>query len=303
MTVHPFRNLGLKALATALAVAMWLMVSREAVVERSLRVPLEYQNIPDGIEIVGSPPSSVDVRVRGTSSLLGRVEPGDVIATLDLKAARPGERLFHIAPADVRVPMGVQVNQISPQPLSLAFERTISKVVPVVPQLPGTPAQGFAVGVVAVVPARVEVTGPESHVRDLTRVTTEPISLDGAREPLRERVALGVEDPAVRLASVRSAEVAVEIVAQAIERTFTGVVVQPMNAVPSRLPQIVPPDVTVLVRGDRDVLAELAPGAVLVYVDLAGLGRGIYTLPVKAVEADGFAVVRTEPETVSVRIR
>jgi hypothetical protein len=211
MTVHPFRNLGLKALATALAVAMWFMVSSDAVVERSLRVPLEYQNIPDGLEIVGSPPSSVDVRVRGTSSLLGRVEPGDVIATLDLAAARPGERLFHIAPADVRVPMGVQVNQISPQPLSLAFERTISKVVPVVPELSGTPAQGFAVGAVAVVPLRVEVTGPESHVRGLTRVTTEPISLDGAREPLRERVALGVEDPAVRLAAVRSAEVAVEI--------------------------------------------------------------------------------------------
>ena len=303
MTVHLFRNLGLKALAAALAVAMWLMVSRDAVVERSLRVPLEYQNIPEGLEIVGNPPSSVDVRVRGTSSLLGRIEPGDVIATLDLKTGRAGERFFPIAPDEVRVPMGVQVTQISPQPIALQFDRTLSKVVPVVPQLPGTPVLGYVVGTVIADPPRVEVIGPESHVQLLTRVTTEPISVEGARQSLREQVTLGVEDPAVRLTSVRTAEVSVEIVPAAIERTLTGVVVQPMNATRSSRATIIPPDVTVVLRGDRDALAALSPGAVLIYVDLADLGRGTYALPVRAVEADGFAVVRTEPDTVSVRIR
>jgi YbbR domain-containing protein len=303
MSVHPFRNLGLKALAAALAVAMWLMVSRDAVVERSLRVPLEFQNIPDGLEVVGSPPSNVDVRVRGTSSLLGRVEPGDVIATLDLKTARAGERLFHLAPDDVRAPTGVQVTQISPQPVSLAFERTLSKIVPVVPQLPGNPAIGYAVGAVTANPPRVEVIGPESRVQLLTRATTEPIPIEGVRQSLREKVTLGLDDPAVRLRSVRAAEVTVEIVQAAIERTLAGVTVQPMNAARASRTTIVPPDVTVVLRGDRNVLAALSPGAVLIYVDLADLGRGSYMLPVKAVEADGFAVVRTEPDTVSVRIR
>src|SRR5512138_629976 len=96
MAYHPFRHLGLKVLAIALAVLLWLTVAGEHVVERSVRVPLEFRNIPQQLEIVGDPPSSVDVRLRGSSALLSRLEPGEIVAVLDLSAARPGSRLFHL---------------------------------------------------------------------------------------------------------------------------------------------------------------------------------------------------------------
>jgi hypothetical protein len=35
-----------------------------SIVERSLRVPLEFRNIPEALEIVGNPPDTVDVRLR-----------------------------------------------------------------------------------------------------------------------------------------------------------------------------------------------------------------------------------------------
>jgi len=47
---------------------------------------------------VGDAPSNVDVRVRGASSTLGQLAPGDVVAVLDLSVARAGRRLFHLAP-------------------------------------------------------------------------------------------------------------------------------------------------------------------------------------------------------------
>ena len=61
MRYHPFRHLGLKILAIALASLLWLTVAGEHVVERSLRVPLEFRNIPEALEIVGNPPDTVDV--------------------------------------------------------------------------------------------------------------------------------------------------------------------------------------------------------------------------------------------------
>ena len=82
MRYHPFRHLGLKALAVLLASVLWFTVAGEHIVERSLRVPLEFRNIPDAMEIVGNAPDSVDVRVRGASAVLSRVQPGEIMAVL-----------------------------------------------------------------------------------------------------------------------------------------------------------------------------------------------------------------------------
>src|SRR5437868_11089257 len=98
MRYHPFRHYGHKGLAIALATLLWVTVAGEHVVERSLRVPLEFRNIPTQLEIVGSPPDNVDVRVRGSSALLSRVQPGEIVAMLDLSAARAGSRLFTFGP-------------------------------------------------------------------------------------------------------------------------------------------------------------------------------------------------------------
>src|SRR6185295_19648747 len=96
MAYHPFRHLGLKVLAIALATLLWLTVAGEHIVERSLRVGLEFRNLPPQLEIVGDPPTSVDVRLRGSSALLSRIEPREIVAVLDLGTARPGPRMFHL---------------------------------------------------------------------------------------------------------------------------------------------------------------------------------------------------------------
>ena len=44
-----------------------------------------------------SRPIVVDVRVRGSSGALGRIATGELVAVLDLRSARPGQRLFHLA--------------------------------------------------------------------------------------------------------------------------------------------------------------------------------------------------------------
>ena len=90
MVYHPFRHLGLKILAIALATLLWLTVAGEHIVERSMRVPLEFRNIPPQLEITGDPPGTVEVRLRGSSAVLGRLDPGEIVAVLDLddRAAR-----------------------------------------------------------------------------------------------------------------------------------------------------------------------------------------------------------------------
>src|SRR6266403_3110611 len=88
----PFRHLGLKVLSLGLALLLWMVVSGEETVERGLRVPLELQQVPAGLELTGEVPATVDVRVRGASGTLSRVGTGDVVAVLDLRSARSGRR-------------------------------------------------------------------------------------------------------------------------------------------------------------------------------------------------------------------
>lgn len=207
------RDLPLKLLALALAVGLWLIVAREPVVERHLEVPLGIQNVPAGLELV-EVPDAVAVRVRGASSIVSGLGPGDVMAILDLTGEHPGpRRLFDMLSAGrLQVPFGVEVTRVVPPTVAVSLERTGSpRAVPIVPEIEGEPADGFVVATISTVPPGVEVVGPERRLSQLAEALTEPISIAGASERVRATVAVAVEDPLLRLVGSRSAEVTVDI--------------------------------------------------------------------------------------------
>lgn len=212
MAYNPFRNFWLKFLAVLIAAGLWFIVAGEHVAERSLRVPLEFRNVPDGMEIVGDPPATVDVRLRGSSGILSRLEPGEVTVMLDLGNARRGMRLFHFQADQVDRPFGVEVVQVQPPTLSLDLEPTSTKQVPVVPALEGEPAPGYRVQAVRSDPAMVDILGPEDHVKQVTEATTEPVPIEGATSYIRDVVTIGLVRSTVRLKEPQSARVTVEIV-------------------------------------------------------------------------------------------
>ena len=300
---NPFRNLGLKLLALALATVLWLTLAGEHIVERSLRVPLEFRNIPDALEIVGNAPDSVDVRLRGSSAVLSRVQPGEIVAMIDLATARAGSRLFHIRADEVRAPYGIDVAQVVPATLALELEKSARRQVPVVPAIEGDPAPGFVVGRVTADPPSVEIVGPESRVRQVAEATTEPVSVKEARSRVRDGVTIGVVDASVRLVQAQSAQVAVDIWPAPVERQVNDVPVRYRNLGTGLRANLSPQLVRVAVRGAKDALAALRADSVEAFVDLAGLGSGRYNLRVQVDPSENFGVVQIEPAVVSVVIR
>ena len=222
----PFRHIGLKLLALGLGVLLWMVVSGEATVERVLRVPLELQQFPAGLELQTEAPSTVELRVRGGSGTLSRLSQADIVAVVDLHGARAGQRLFHVTPEQVRVPFGVEIVQITPSTVALVFEISSSKLVRVVPAYDGKPAPGFIVGKVTSVPDMVEIVGPESAVKRAAAALTEPISVAGAREAVRGTVPVGVLDSTLRLKTSRTVVVDVQILPAPLERVVRGLPVR-----------------------------------------------------------------------------
>jgi YbbR domain-containing protein len=285
------------------ATLLWRTVAGEHVVERSLRVPLAVRNLPTAFEIEGDLPDMVDVRVRGSSSQLSRLDAGDVVAMLDMTNARPGARLFHLRTDEVRVPYGVEVAQVMPPALSLSVEKAAVRTIPVVPATDGDPAPGFVVGRISSVPATVQVIGPESHVKDVSQATTEPIEIDGKSERVRDVVTIGVTDSSVRLVEPQSATVVVEILPAPVERDVAGVPVRFRNPGAGLSARIVPEVVEVRVRGPRDVLAKLTADSIDAFVDLTGLGQGRYNLRVQVDPSQDFGADAVTPTVVSVTIK
>jgi YbbR domain-containing protein len=303
MRYHPFRQLGLKILAITLASLLWLTVAGEHVVERSLRVPLEFRNIPEALEIVGNTPDTVDVRLRGSSAVLSRVQPGEIVAVIDLSSARSGSRLFHIRNDEVRAPFGVEVSQVVPATLALELEKSARRMVPVVPAVEGDPAPGFVVGRFVVDPPTVEIVGPDSHVRQVAEATTEPVSVKDAKARVRDGVTIGLADSSVRLTQAQNANVTVEIWPAPVERRMPDVPVRWRNLGTGLRAQVSPQLVHVTVRGAKDPLAALGADSIQAFVDLAGLGAGRYNLRVQVDPAESFGVVAIDPAVVSVTIR
>ena len=211
MAYHPFRNLGLKFLSTLVAGLLWLIVAGERVVERVMRAPVEFQNLPAGLELVGNPPDTVEVRLRGSSGALSRMAGGDMAAVLDLATARPGRRLFHIAQNQVTVPYGIEIVQVGPSTLTMEFELSAIRQVKVEPDIEGRPAAGYEVTRVTSDPDLVEVAGPESALKRLQAAITEPVTVTDQTRSVREVVTIGVPDSSLRLRTPQTAVVTVTI--------------------------------------------------------------------------------------------
>jgi YbbR domain-containing protein len=301
MAYHPFRHLGLKMLAIALAGAIWLAVGDQRAVERTMRVPLEYHNLPPRLELMNSPPDSVEVRLRGPSGSLGRLVPGEVVAVLDLTAARSGTRLFHMLTDEVRVPYGVTVSQVNPAAVPLTFEPAATRVVPVVPVVDGDPAPGYRTGRILSSPEHVTIVGPTSHVVSVASATTEAVSVANAVGNVVDRVTVGVANDLVRLETPQSATVTVEVVPVAEEKRLSSVAVVARGLAPGRTARVETETVTVVLRGARPRLEPLA--TIVAYVDVTGVGPARYTLPVKVEPIAGVEIASIEPSTVGVRIR
>jgi hypothetical protein len=302
MATFPFRNIGLKFLSICIATLLWLVVAGDRVVERALRVPIEFQGLPPGLEIIGDPPDAIDVRLRGSSGTLGRLGPSDTSAIIDLRNARSGRRLFHITPTQVRVPYGVEVVQVAPATLPMAFENSAVKILEVKPSLEGAPAAGHEVLSFSIDPRTVEVIGPESSLRGLDEAMTEPISIAGATRSVQEIVNVGVADPSVRLRTAQTATVTVQIAAGTSRGTVQNVSIEVANLGADLKARLSIPVASITVKGTQDTIDALRADTLRAMVDAAGLGIGEHVVPVRTRAPAGLTIESVRPETVRLRI-
>ena len=152
-------------------------------------------------------------------------------------------------------------------------------------------------------PQTVEVIGPETRLQRLREALTEPVSVEGASDRVESEVAVGVADPTLRLEAPLSASVTVEIVPAPLERTLHDVPVLVRESGGVSRFVVDPEQITVGVRGPRNLVRDLDTTVVQAYVDLAGLRPGRYNLPVTVESTGELSITHIDPASVSITLR
>ena len=290
-------NLPLKVISVALALLLWFVIG-EKTSERGLSVPVELQNVPRDLELVGEPTNVVDVRVRAAPSVIQRLTPGDVSARIDLSGVREGEHIVHLTSDDIRVPFGVRVVKITPSIITMGFERTMQKTVPIRPRLLGRPALGYEVAEVGAEPGEVRVAGPKSRVQEMESAYTEPVSVESAGSTVVETVNLGLDDPVLRIQGSPRVRVTARIREVQETRTFDGVEVELRGGAFA----LQPARVRVVLGGPASALARVKPAQVHAYVDAARVKNGTASVAVEMAPGQaGVTLKEAVPSQVSVR--
>ncbi len=197
MMKHLVNNLGLKVLAILLSIVLWMVVVKMAdpdatktfsvsVEIRNKNVITEMGKVPD---IVGDSDIAV-FYISGPRSYVEKMNGDDFSVTADLSQldlSRDGDvKLVPIEISPKKYDKYITVMQRTVN-LQITLEDLSQQKFVITPEYTGTPADGCAIGTVEVVPNLLTVSGPESVVSRISRVSAS-INVDGVSGDVTDNV-------------------------------------------------------------------------------------------------------------------
>jgi YbbR domain-containing protein len=192
-------NFWLKLVSLLLAIGLWMVVARDPIAEVEMKVPIEFRNLPDTLEIDSASFTEAQIRVRGPERVIHRLGVADVRVEIDLADVRPGERTFDLTGRQIRVPQDVKVVQIIPGQFHLSFDNRAKRVVEVRPRVTGNFASGMRVAQVIADPSSIQIIGPRGHVERVEAATTDPVEASGVMTRASFVTQAYVPDPLIQV--------------------------------------------------------------------------------------------------------
>jgi YbbR domain-containing protein len=192
-------NIGLKLVSLLLAIGLWTVVARDPIAEVEMRVPIEFKNFPDNLEIDSANVTEVQIRVRGPERLIHRLQTADVRMEIDLANIHPGEQTFDLNGGQLHVPQDLEVVQLQPNQFHVSFDYRATRLVGIRPRVTGTFASGMQVAQVIADPPNVMITGPRRRVEAVEDATTDPVDVSGAMTQASFVTQAYVPDPLIQV--------------------------------------------------------------------------------------------------------
>jgi YbbR domain-containing protein len=193
-----FENLGLKITAVLLSTLLWLFATSRGLSEIALDIPLEFRDIPPGLELMNHSIKMVSLNIKGQERIIRNIRPSDIGVFIDLSKSKTGEGVYSINKNTIKLPPTVTVTNISPSYVKVLLEESVTKTVQVRPVIVGTPESGFYVKSISVIPENVVIEGAKSKVTTVDKIKTETLDITGFKETFNQDLELDTAGTNIR---------------------------------------------------------------------------------------------------------
>jgi YbbR domain-containing protein len=260
----------------------------------------------DPREISSTSMNVSQVTVTGPSSAMNRVQKVVVPIAVNQQTA-DFQQLFEPYAVDAE---GQRINEVTilPAQVSTFVElETRGKEVSVIPVVTGSPAEGYSVQQKASIPETILVDGPAAELETLLFVNTEPIDITGATQSISTMAEIDMDDLPEGVTIVEPADGTVEVRVAIEDTTNTSQAIPslPVEIVdldPALAASVDPTTVGVTIDAPQSILQSLAADDIKVWVSVAGLGPGTYTLEPNVSVPEGVTLVSGETSAITVTI-
>jgi YbbR domain-containing protein len=191
-------NLGLKIAAVLLSIVLWVFVTSRGQSEMSIDVPLEFNDIPQGLEIVNHTIKAVTLSVKGQERFIKNIRASDIRVSLDLNKAKKGEGVYYIQRDDIKLPRAITVTTMTPSSVKVTLDETITKTVKVIVPVTGALGKAYYVKSVEVTPQTVVIEGTSSEIGRTKNIKTEPLDITGLDETFTQDLRLDLTGKNIR---------------------------------------------------------------------------------------------------------
>lgn len=301
------KNLNLKLFSLILAVFLEVrLYSPDNSVSTSMEVPIEIRNLSDNMMVVGSSNNHnsrglyARVRFRGSGPDVKQLGNYNVRFLIDLPIPNPSTYTVKLNDKQLRLPPGVDAEDIDPITLDLSLEKVVKKELLVVPVTVGQVATGYRVEELKVIPETVFARGPQSELEGLGYIETHRLDISGRETTKRFELPLIDKGPHTTL-GLNVVTVEVKVAPILSDRVFSKVTVNVM-APEGYAATVEPSSVKVTVSGTQNLLDKLSEKEIHLMVDARTLSAGKVMITPEEKLPNGLRIVEMNPKKVALTL-
>lgn len=118
-----FKDWQYKLLSFLVAFILWMYVVGNQNLNIKINVPIEFDNYPANLKLIGNFQNSVELLLEGRRDIISRIDKNNVKVKIDLKTAKEGKNNYILTSKRIEnLPDGIIIKDISPSRLILNFQ-------------------------------------------------------------------------------------------------------------------------------------------------------------------------------------
>jgi len=166
----------IRFVALIISVILWILVMGGKKVALTKVASLDFQ-LPAHLMLSNQPPTEVSIRVVGPQAFLDEFDRRKLVIPVNLSKNSSGDVEIKIEPQMFKIPLGVQLESITPRVIPLKLGLAAKKRVPVRAVLSNQLPEGIKILSITTRPSTVEIRGPESRLQSIESVKTDAITI------------------------------------------------------------------------------------------------------------------------------